>query len=198
MKPRILLASSSKYRQSLLKKLFNEVECLAPEIDERSIIESDPETLATKLAELKAQAALEKIKGRNTQSVLIIGSDQVAYCDEVFLHKPGSKENNCAQLAFCSGKTVTFYTAVSVLDSETQALKTRCDHTRVHFKTLSKDQIHSYVQREPAYDCAGGFKAEGLGITLFKEIESSDPNALIGLPLIQLCELLEEFGAQVI
>jgi len=188
----IILGSSSKYRKTLLEKLFSHVECIAPKINERSISANSPKDLALKLSSLKAHNVVASLS--SPIKSIVIGSDQVAYCDGVYLHKPGSFEKNCEQLAFCSGKEVSFFTALSVVNTETMKEETTCDLTRVKFKPLTSAQIESYVQKEPSYDCAGGFKVEGLGVTLFEAIETKDPNALIGLPLIELCHILERFG----
>lgn len=190
MQKKLVLASSSKYRKILLQKLFQDVESISPSIDERAISLDKPRDLAMELGARKARAVADMLQTDG----LVIGSDQVAILDGQQLHKPGSTENNRKQLAHCSGKNVHFYTSVCLLDKEQDKLVCDCDETIVTFKQLSERDIDQYVSREPADDCAGGFKVEGLGISLFESINTNDPNALIGLPLIKLCSLLAEFG----
>lgn len=190
MKKKLILASSSKYRKVLLEKLFRTLKCDAPMIDERAIVAPTPRELAIKLGELKAKAIADK----HTLNSIIIASDQVAMLDGKQLHKPGDRDSNRKQLEECSGKQVHFFTSVCLLEPESGKVLFDCDATVVTFKHLSNREIENYVEREPAYDCAGGFKVEGLGIALFESIETEDPNALMGLPLIKLCRLLEEFG----
>jgi MAF protein len=129
---------------------------------------------------------------------LIIGSDQSAALDGRRVGKPGGRERTIEQLCAASGKTVDFYTAVCVLDTVSGASQRDLDITRVTFRVLDAAQIARYVEREQPYDCAGGFKSEGLGVALFERIETEDPNALVGLPLIRLIRLLEAFGVRVI
>jgi Nucleotide-binding protein implicated in inhibition of septum formation len=124
----------------------------------------------------------------------VIGSDQVAALDELILDKPGSVERSCAQLAACSGRTVHFHTAVCLLDTRDGSQQAHVDHTRVQFRELSDIEIARYVERELPLDCAGSFKCESLGISLFRQIDSVDPTALIGLPLIALAHLLRNAG----
>ena len=190
MRKKLVLASSSKYRKILLEKLFQDVQSIAPSIDERAIQLDDPRELAIKLGASKARAVATKLK----ENGLIIGSDQVAILDGRQLHKPGDAKSNRKQLSSCSGKKVYFYTSICLLDKEQNQLACDCDETIVTFKHLSEHDIEQYVSREPAYDCAGGFRVEGLGISLFESIKTNDPNALVGLPLIKLCKLLAKFG----
>lgn len=174
----------------LLEKLFQEVKCISPAIDERAVSLCEPRQLAIELGKLKAKAVADQLD----DNCIIIGSDQVAILEDQQLHKPGDAENNKEQLARCSGKKVRFYTSICLLDKERGTLLCDCDETIVSFRNLSAHDIDTYVDREPAYDCAGGFKVEGLGITLFKSITTEDPNALVGLPLIKLCKLLADSG----
>ena len=148
-----------------------------------------PQTTAARLALKKAQAVAVAYP-----DALIIGSDQVASCDGRRLEKPGTHENATAQLHWLSGRSAIFDTAVSVLDSRTQRLATRVVTCRVRFRTLESSRIEAYLRREQPYDCAGSAKSEGLGIVLISRIQTDDPSSLIGLPLIALTELLEEFG----
>lgn len=193
MNKKLILASSSKYRKAMLNRLFNDVECIAPTIDERATSAESPQALSRELGLLKANNVAQTLTENDTPS-LIIGSDQVAVLGEQILHKPGNAEKNIEQLKACSGKTVNFYTSVCVLNSETLQSDCEVDTTIVQFRTLSQNEIEEYVAREPAQDCAGGFKVEGLGISLFESVESSDPNALVGLPLIELNRLLRSHG----
>lgn len=190
MQRKLVLASSSKYRKALIEKLFQNIESLSPMIDERAVQAPNPRELAIKLGSLKARAVGDQCTGDQ----LVIASDQVAVLDGHLLHKPGDAENNRKQLNTCSGKQVHFFTSICLFDSKQGELISDCDETVVSFKRLSERDIAKYVAREPAYDCAGGFKVEGLGITLFDSIKTEDPNALIGLPLIKLCNLLSRFG----
>lgn len=148
---------------------------------------------ALRLAEAKARAVAKAYP-----DALIIGSDQVASCDGRRLDKPGSHENAVAQLTWLSGRIASFDTAVSVLDCRTGSVKSRGVACRVHFRTNDPHRIETYLRREKPYDCAGSAKAEGLGIALISRIDTEDPTSLIGLPLIALTVLLEEFGLRVI
>jgi len=194
MPANIVLASSSKYRKSLLAKIFNDIQTHAPKVDERAVSIQEPIKLAQHLAYLKAHDVAQHI----TEHSIIIGSDQVASCEGELLHQPGNHENNIQQLMYCSGKQVSFHTAICLIDTKTQTTLEDIDTTTVKFKELSKQQVTNYVSREPAFDCAGGFKVEGLGISLFEKIDSTDPNALIGLPMIKLCNLLEKLGVHIL
>lgn len=187
---RLLLASSSPYRRQLLERLGLPFDCQSPDIDETPAPGEMPETLARRLAQGKAQALAEPAP----TAQLIIGSDQVACLNGKTLGKPGDHANAKAQLAAASGQTVTFYTGLCLHDNRTGTSETRCDTYRVHFRTLSEAQIEHYLIRETPYDCAGSFKAEGLGIRLFERMEGADPNSLIGLPLITLTDLLLSAG----
>jgi septum formation protein len=188
--PRVVLASTSRYRAELLQRLLPDFEQVAPGVEELGEPGEAPAERAARLARLKARAAAEKIS-----DAIVIGSDQVAVLDGRVLHKPGSAENARAQLLACSGHAAHFHTAVCVLDTRERNRPSQAvDLTRVVFRTLSPDEVARYVERERPLDCAGGFKAEALGISLFERIESTDPTALIGLPLIALARLLRECG----
>ncbi|WP_341937119.1 Maf family protein [Marinimicrobium sp. C2-29] len=187
---RLLLASSSPYRRQLLERLGLPFDCQSPDIDETPAPGEPPEALARRLAQGKAQA----LATPPPTDQLIIGSDQVACLNGKTLGKPGNHTNAKAQLAAASGQTVTFYTGLCLHDNRTGRSETRCDTYRVHFRTLSEAQIESYLAKETPYDCAGSFKAEGLGIRLFERMEGTDPNSLIGLPLIALTDLLLSAG----
>ncbi len=189
----LVLASSSEYRKTLLDKLNLHFVCAQPNIDESAKSLEPPTKLALRLAEEKAKSlALTYPKH------FIIGSDQVAIINHTQLHKPGNKQAAIEQLRLSSGKQVNFYTSVCVLDTANNQLKSAIDICTVHFKNLSEQQIKHYINIEQPYNCAGSFKSEGLGIALFERIEGDDPNALIGLPLIKLTQLLKEFNIDVL
>ena len=163
-----------------------------PDIDEAAHLSEPPEHLALRLAEEKASALASQFPDH-----LIIGSDQVAILDNQQLHKPGTREMNLRQLRDSAGKTAVFYTGLCVIDTRSGTCLHDMDITRVRFRQLSERQIENYVDREKSWNCAGGFKSEGLGIALFEKMETEDPNALVGLPLIRLIRLLEGFGVHV-
>lgn len=184
--PTLILASSSRYRRGLLEKLGLNIRTIAPNIDESPLAGEKPQDLALRLAEQKARAVAIEHPG-----ALIIASDQVADLNGQAMGKPGTPEAAIAQLKRCSGNAVLFHTALVLCNTDTQSLQRTLDLTRVRFRDLNDDAIARYVEREPALDCAGAFKVEGLGITLFEAIESRDPNSLIGLPLIELISMLQ-------
>lgn len=190
---KLILASSSPYRRELLNKLGLTFDTASPDIDETPLPDEAPMQTAMRLSLQKAVALAPKFPQH-----LIVGSDQVAMLEDKPLTKPGSRENTIAQLAAASGKTAHFYTGVCVYDSGSGQHRVDCDHCAVTFRELSRVQIERYVDRDQPFNCAGGFKAESLGIALFERIEGDDPNALIGLPLIKLIGLLEAFGVMVI
>jgi septum formation protein len=189
----LVLASSSRYRQALLAKLGLAFEAGTPSIDESAREGETPMQLSIRLAEEKARALAERFPAH-----LIIGSDQVAMLEGIQLGKPGSHTQTVRQLRAAAGKTVEFLTSVCVLDSATGQALTDIDRTLVHFRPLTDSQIEGYVDKERPYDCAGGFKSEGLGIVLMEKLETEDPNALVGLPLIRLAGLLEKFGVEIL
>lgn len=189
----LVLASSSRYRKTLLEKLHLSFICANPDIDESAKAGESPLHMAQRLAEKKARA----LASRYPQH-FIIAADQVAVLDRTQLKKPGTASNAIKQLQLSSGKSVKFYTSVCVFNSATSELKTAIDTCTVHFKKLSNQQIVNYIEREQPLDCAGSFKSEGLGIALFERIEGDDPNALIGLPLIKLIHLLELFNIPIL
>lgn len=189
----IVLASTSPYRRELLDRLGLPFRQLAPDVDERPFAGESPAALAARLAEAKARALVERCP-----KDLIIGSDQTAACGDLVLGKPGTLAAAREQLQRLSGRTARFYTAVTLLNAASGAAATRTTITEVEFRTLSPTQIDRYLEREAPYDCAGSFKSEGLGIALFRSVRSDDPTAVIGLPLIHLCALLESFGVDVI
>ncbi len=189
----LILASSSPYRQALLAKLGLPFEAEAPAIDETARADETPIQLADRLAEEKARAL-----GTRYPAHLIIGSDQVAMLGGTQLTKPGNPARTVEQLRAASGKSVEFFTSICVLDSATGEALADMDRTVVHFRPLTDHQIEGYVDKERPFDCAGGFKSEGLGVALLEKIDGEDPNALVGLPLIRLVRLLEKFGVDVL
>ena len=189
----IVLASSSFYRKRLLEQLRLGFETEAPKIDETVQHGENSLQLCTRLAQQKARALCLKYTNH-----IIIGSDQVAELDKKPLGKPGNSATNIEYLLRASGKTMTFYTSVCVLDSKTNRIEQEVDRCMVDFRSLDKHEIIRYVDKEKPFDCAGGFKFEGLGVALFEKFSGEDPNALVGLPLIRLCGLLERFGVVVI
>ena len=190
---KIVLASSSRYRAELLRKLGLPFETCSPDIDEARRPEEDAEALVARLAAEKARA----VAARLTQG-LVVGSDQVAVCEGEILGKPGTEARARAQLSRLSGKAVLFHTGLCLMDAASGESQTSVVTTRVVFRALSEAEIHNYVAREQPLDCAGSFKSEALGIALFQAIEGPDPNALIGLPLIELCRLLRAAGVNVL
>jgi septum formation protein len=189
----LVLASTSSFRKDLLLKLGLPFTTIDPGCDETPMPGEEPYLLALRLSEAKARAAAARL----ASPALIIGSDQVAICEGKVYGKPGNHEKAAAQLRALSGKTVDFFTGVCLFNSQTNAAKTRGVSTLVTFRSLSDAEIERYLLREPAYDCAGAAKCEGLGVSLLTRLEGEDPNALIGLPLIALCELLREAGIAV-
>lgn len=189
MAPLIVLASSSKYRRMLLDRLHLEYSCKAPSINETPFESEAPEDLCRRLATEKAHALAADYSHH-----WIIGSDQVAALGPKLLGKPGNMENAIAQLRACSGHSVCFYTAVHLMDSATGNGQTAVDTTTVKFRQLTDREIETYLQTEKPFDCAGSFKVEGLGITLFDRVDSRDPTALTGLPLIALTTMLRNWG----
>lgn len=188
----LVLASSSPYRRELLTRLRQPFQWAAPSIDESHRPDESAEVLVRRLAQEKAQALAERFAGH-----LIIGSDQVAVLDGKILGKPHDYKRAHAQLSAASGKSVTFLTGLALLDSRSGSCQVDCIPYTVHFRPLSAEQIERYLRAEEPYDCAGSFKAEGLGISLFRSTEGSDVNSLIGLPLIRLVDMLQVAGVQV-
>lgn len=189
----IILASSSTYRKHLLSKIVTHFKCVSPNIDETQHKHEAFTDLAKRLATEKAKAVA--IKNPNA---LIIGSDQVACLGSKQLHKPKTRANTIEQLMSCQGKSAYFYTSLCLLNSKTNNIQTSVERYETKFRNLNEQQITHYVDREPAFDCAGGFKMEGLGIALFEKISGDDPNTLIGLPLIRLIKMLENEGVFVL
>ncbi|MEO3989036.1 Maf family protein [Pseudocitrobacter cyperus] len=187
--PELILASTSPYRRMLLEKLAIPFTCAAPEVDELPLPAETPRHLVLRLAQAKAQALAERFPHH-----LIIGSDQVCVLDGEITGKPHTEENARRQLKKASGNIVTFYTGLALYNSVNGQLQTECEPFDVHFRHLTEQEINQYVQKESPLNCAGSFKSEGLGIALFERLEGRDPNTLIGLPLIALCQMLRREG----
>jgi septum formation protein len=189
---RIVLGSTSRYRAELLGRLGLDFEASAPGTIEHVIAGEVPADRARRLAIAKATDA-----GSGLKDALVIGSDQVAELDGRVLDKPGSEQRAFEQLAACSGHIVNFHTALCLFDTRNGEHHTHVDLTRVQFRVLDAAEIKRYIDREKPLDCAGSFKCEGLGISLFERIDNTDPTALIGLPLIALTRLLRDAGIHV-
>ncbi len=189
----LILASSSPYRAELLAKLGLPFSSHRPDIDENPEGEEAPDALVARLAEEKARAVAS-----DHESALIIGSDQVAVCEGEILGKPGTEARAREQLSQLSGNAVLFLTGLCLLDVARDRTQTAVVDTIVHFRNLTAKEISNYVRRDQPLDCAGAFKSEALGIALFDAIETTDPNALIGLPLIELCRMLRGAGLDVL
>ena len=187
--PRLVLASTSRYRRELLDRLQLPFEVARPDVDETPTPGETPHALANRLAEAKAQDVARRLG----EDAWALGSDQVADLDGLPLGKPGGREAAIAQLRAMSGRTVRFHTALCLANADGRSF-TDIDLTEVQFRALDDGAIERYVDAEQPYDCAGSFKSEGLGITLFDAIDNRDPSALIGLPLIATCRLLRQAG----
>lgn len=185
----IILASTSPYRRELLGRIGVDFVQEAPGTDEQHHPGESPADMVSRLAREKAQAVAARHK-----TGIVIGSDQCAVRDGIILGKPGSVENAVQQLEAASGKTVRFLTAVCLVDAANGEIREYLDETVVKFRELGSAEIHRYIDREQPLDCAGSFKSEALGITLFDRIDSSDPTALMGLPLIAVCRMLRHAG----
>lgn len=183
--PQLILASTSPWRRALLEKLAIPFECAAPEVDETPLPGEAPRHLVLRLAQKKAQSLAHRYP-----SHLIIGSDQICVLDGEITGKPLTEENARQQLLKARGNIVTFYTGLALYNSATGHLQTEVEPFDVHFRHLSETEVEDYVRKERPLHCAGSFKSEGLGIALFERLEGRDPNTLIGLPLIALCQML--------
>lgn len=195
---KLTLASSSPYRRQLLERFGLAFEHCAPNVDEHPNPGEDPAHLAERLSITKARAIHSQVPPDHDSLHLIIGSDQTAACNGQLYGKPGNAESATQQLTSLSGNTAVFYTGVCVLNRASQTQLSAVVSTTVIFRTLDTSSITRYLEREQPFDCAGSFKAEGLGIALFEAIHSDDPTALTGLPLIRLRQLLEQSGCQII
>ena len=189
----IILGSSSPFRKALLEKLDLSFETDSPDIDETPLKNEKPADMVARLAKLKALAIAE----RHPNSI-IIASDQCATLDGEIIGKPKEHEKAVEQLTKASGRAVTFYTSLCVMDSGSNQTEELIEPFHVYFRELGESQIENYLRKEEPYNCAGSFKSEGLGIALFERLEGKDPNTLIGLPLIELIRVLGKFGVDVI
>ena len=185
----LILASSSPFRQSLLNRLQLDFQTHSPDIDETCLSNETPIEYVSRLSLAKAKAVVSKYPDS-----LIIASDQCSVIEGVINGKPGNHENAVKQLQASANNKVSFLTGLCVLDARTGRYALDVIPFHVYFRELSLDEIERYLLIEQPLQCAGSFKAEGLGITLFKKLEGNDPTALIGLPLIRLSEMLREFG----
>ena len=190
---KLVLGSTSPFRKALLERLHIDFECDSPDIDETPLPDEPVEDMVVRLAIAKAQA----ISPRHPDS-LIIGSDQSAVLNGEKLSKPGNFENAFKQLTRASGQKITFHTGLCLLNTSTGNVQSSCVPYTVVFKTLTPIMIENYLRKEQPYNCAGSFKSEALGIALFERFEGSDPNALIGLPLIELVNFLGNEGVSIL
>lgn len=183
----LVLASTSPFRRELLQRLGVAFKTMSPDIDESPLANESPEQLVQRLSEGKARKC-----GETLQHSLVIGSDQVAVCNGKILGKPGNHLNACAQLAHLSGNRVSFLTGICLFNTNTDICRTDLEVYHVTFRKLTAEQIDRYLESERPYNCAGSFKSEALGISLFEKMEGNDPTALIGLPLIKLTGWLND------
>ncbi|MBB4862449.1 MAF protein [Pseudomonas nitritireducens] len=181
----LILASSSPYRRELLQRLRLPFECASPDIDETPLPGESAEQLVRRLAESKARALAKRFPAH-----LIIGSDQAAVNGERILGKPHDIERATEQLLVASGHSVSFLTGLCLLNSQTGEARVDCIPFTVHFRELDEARIRRYLEAEKPFDCAGSFKAEGLGVSLFRRTEGDDATSLVGLPLIRLVDML--------
>jgi septum formation protein len=188
----LILASGSPYRRELLARLGLPFQVWSPDVDERARDGEAPRATAVRLARAKAQAGVAR-----WPRSLIIGSDQVADVDGRAVSKPGTLANARRQLLELSGRTTLFHTALCVVHAPSGRVQERVVTTEVAFRRLDEGEIDRYLAREPALDCAGSAKSEGLGISLLARLGGDDPTALVGLPLIALCEMLRAEGVRV-
>ncbi|AJJ12522.1 septum formation protein Maf [Yersinia rohdei] len=187
--PQLVLASTSSYRRALLEKLQLPFITAAPQTDETPLPAETASVLVQRLALAKATA----LTARYPQH-LIIGSDQVCVINGKIVGKPHNQENAIKQLEQASGQCVTFYTGLALINTATNSQNCLCETFDVYFRSLNSAEIEGYLTREQPWNCAGSFKSEGLGITLFDRLSGRDPNTLVGLPLIALTQMLIEQG----
>lgn len=202
--PRLILASSSPYRRELLERLRVPFEVGSPSVDETPLPGEAPAATAMRLAELKARAVAARVArdadeaaaraAAEPRALFVIGSDQVATFDGRQIGKPGTHDKALAQLQAMRGRTVEFHSALCLLDGARGSVQTEDIVTRVRFRNLPDAQLDAYLRAETPYDVAGSAKSEGLGIALVEAIESDDPTALVGLPLIALTGMLRTAG----
>ena len=189
---KIILASSSPYRKELLKRLDITFTTVSPEVNERYFQDELISDYVLRLAKTKA----ESIVSKNDNS-LIIAADQALQCDKKILGKPGNYNKAKEQLIFMSNRSLTFYTGLCLINTETKIIEEDVVSFRVDFRKLAESEIENYLVKEKPYDCVGSFKSEKLGISLLKKMNGDDPTALIGLPLIRLCKMLRNQGVDI-
>lgn len=187
--PPIVLASSSQYRRGLLDRFLAEYEAISPDVDESNENGLEPRQLVSQLARKKAEAV-----SVNARQALIIGADQLAVLDDQVLGKPGDHSKAVEQLLAASGKTVSFLTAVCILDPVGRTRHEHVDTTSVRFRNFDRRLAEAYLRHDEPYDCAGSFKIEGAGFVLFESVNAEDPTALIGLPMIWVAGCLIKLG----
>ena len=190
--PKIILASSSPYRKELLKRLDITFTTVSPDVNERYFQDELISDYVLRLAKTKA----ESIVSKNDNS-LIIAADQALQCDKKILGKSGNYNKAKEQLIFMSNRSLTFYTGLCLINTETKIIEEDVVSFRVDFRKLTESEIKNYLVKEKPYDCAGSFKLEKLGISLLKKMNGDDPTALIGLPLIRLCKMLRNQGVNI-
>lgn len=188
---KLILASTSASRKKILKKFSLPFECMAPQCDETPLVNEGAIDLVLRLSRIKAQSVAERYTGSKT---IVIGSDQVGVLDEKIVGKPHTIENAKQQLLKSSGKTFYFYTGLCVINAQTQQTVTLYEPFKVTFRQLSEAEIDAYIAKEMPLQCAGSFKCDELGITLFDKFEGDDINSLVGLPLIKLNQIMIQMG----
>ena len=187
--PSIVLASASQYSRDLLDRFLDDYQAVSPDIDESNPDVLSPKKLARRLARQKAETV-----SRTARNSLIIGADQLAVLDGQVLGKPGDHQKAVEQLMAASGQTVTFRTAVCILDPVGRTRYEHVDKTTVRFRQFDRRLVETYLRHDEPYDCAGSFKIEGAGFVLFESVRTDDPTALIGLPMIWVSDVLLELG----
>jgi len=193
MSQKLVLASTSPFRKQLLEKLHLQFDTAKPNVDETALTNESAIELVERLAIAKAHAITPLY-----DNALVIGSDQVCVNEGKILGKPGDYQNAFKQLQAASGKRITFYTGLALINTQTGKIQSLVEPFHVQFRILSDEMISSYLNKEQPYNCAGSFKSEGYGIALFAALEGKDPNSLIGLPLISLIKMLEQENFPVI
>ena len=189
---KIILASSSPYRKELLKRLDITFTTVSPEVNERYFQDELISDYVLRLAKTKAESIVPK-----NDNSLIIAADQALQCDKKILGKPGNYNKAKEQLIFMSNRSLTFYTGLCLINTETKIIEEDVVSFRVDFRKLTESEIENYLVKEKPYDCVGSFKSEKLGISLLKKMNGDDPTALIGLPLIRLCKMLRNQGVDI-
>ena len=193
----LVLASTSPFRRELLARLGLPFTTQAPTTDESPQPGETAPALVVRLAQAKA-ASVAQLVGQVDSGALVIGSDQVAVLDDIIIGKPGNHAQAMAQLRQASGRTVTFYTGLCLLDCANRQHQSAVEPFQVQFRPLTTAMIDAYLRREQPYQCAGSFKSEGLGVVLFERWIGDDPTSLIGLPLIRLTRMLENAGISIL